>query len=122
MSRESNSPSLFRVLAREALVEYTAAATVAGVVAVILYVLLPATGPSVLFAALSWSILSFALYMSYILRSSLPVTLALTALAGATLSVFRLTSTERLAVLTALVVVVGIAIYLQSRRRRRPSL
>ncbi len=69
MSRERQSPSLFRVLAGETLVEYTAAATVAGVVVGSLYLLLPADEISVLLVAFGWSTLSLALYLSYALST-----------------------------------------------------
>ncbi len=69
MSRERQSPSLFRVLAGETLVEYTAAAMVAGVVVGSLYLLLPADEISVLLVAFGWSTLSLALYLSYALST-----------------------------------------------------
>ena len=67
MSRENSSPSLFRVLAGETLIEYTVAAAIAGVVVGLSYRLLPTDEISVLLVALSWSVLSFALYLSYLL-------------------------------------------------------
>ena len=67
MSRENNSPSLFRVLAEETLVEYTAAAAVSGFIISILFLILPMDEIPTILIAVSWSLLSLGLYLLYIL-------------------------------------------------------
>lgn len=67
MSRENNSPSLFRVLAEETLVEYTAAAAVSGFIIIILFLILPMNEVPTILIAVSWSLLSLSLYLLYIL-------------------------------------------------------
>lgn len=66
MTRENDTPSLFRVLAGETLVEYTAAAAVAGAVVGVSYLLLPTDEVSALPMAFAWSALSLGLYLCYV--------------------------------------------------------
>jgi len=65
MSRENNSPSLFRVLAEETLVEYTAAAAISGIIVAIFFVISPTDETPTVLIALSWSLSSLILYLSY---------------------------------------------------------